>query len=134
MKKIVIIILVLITHSAIGQSVKPSIVDGPIDKYPVTIRLINRTGYKIDTLIFYNILFPSLAKNDSTEFFLIANYVNGDIVDGRIAGFTIDNVNWVWHCLGRPYDYQNKILRLEILMEPSRYIEGNYRLITKIIV
>ena len=96
MKKIVIILLVFIAHSANGQNVKSSILDGPIDKGPVTVKLINRTGYKIDTLIFYNRLFTSLEKNDSTDFFQISNYINGEIAEyGRIAGFAIDNVNWV---------------------------------------
>ena len=74
MKNIIIIILLFITHSANGQNVKPSILDGPNDRHPVHVQLINRTGHKIDTLIIYKRLFLNLENKDSTDFFKTPHY------------------------------------------------------------
>lgn len=133
MKKLVLLFLSLSGYFVNAQTGNSLILDGSLDNDPIKVQLINRTGYQIDTLIFHNRLFPVLENNDSTKTFQIGNYVEGDFVRGTIIGVSIDNANWVWHCLGRPHNsYPTKILKLEIILIPSPFIKGESRLITKI--
>lgn len=129
-----------------GQTRSDSIIDGVFiqemnlinGKYelrmpnPVTVKLINSTGYDIDAMIFYSTYFPKLEKDSSTTFFKIPNYVKSDIVEGSIENLKIDNGNWIWHCKGVPFNYENKMLIIEVVLEKSYVVDGYYRLGTRI--
>jgi hypothetical protein len=147
MKTILLYITFLfLTVSTFGQTLSDSIIDGVYIQEmnlingklelrvpnPVNVKLINSTGHDIDTLIFYSVFFPKLEKDSSTPFFTIPNYEDSDFVRGSIQNLKVDNVNWIWHCKGVPYNYENKTLIIEIVLEESRFVEENYRLETRI--
>ncbi len=138
--------LFLSPYMMFGQSVSDSIIDGIYikemtlinGKYeyrvpnPVRVKLINSTGYDIDTLIFYGKHFPKLEKDSSTTFFDIPNYVNWDYATGNILNLKIDNANWVWNCKGVPFNYEHKTLILDIVLVESKFRYGYYRMETRI--
>lgn len=141
-----IIILFLFQGYAFGQTFSDSLINGIYiqemnlitGKYelrvpkPVTIKLVNSTGYDIDTLIFYNIYFPNLQKDSSTAFFQIPNYTKSDLVRGGIKNLKIDNCMWGWSCRPQPFNYENKKLIIEIVLAESKVLENHYRLETTI--
>ncbi|AEA45930.1 hypothetical protein [Fluviicola taffensis] len=139
-------ILFMFQGYAFGQTVSDSIIDGVyiqemnlingkhelrIPK-PVTVKLVNSTGYDIDTLIFYSIYFPKLQKDSSTVFFAIPNYEKSDFVRGSVQGLKIDNGLWGWDCKPGPFDYENKTLIIEIILADSKVLKDHYRLETSI--
>lgn len=138
--------LFLFQANAFGQTISDSIIDGVYIQEmnlingknelrfpnPVKVKLVNSTGFDIDTLIFYSIYFPKLQKDSSTTFFTIPNYEKSDFVRGSIHGFEIDNGNWGWDCKPGPFDYENKTLIIEIVLTDSKVLRKHYRLETKI--
>jgi len=129
-----------------GQSLADSVVDGVYiqewnlinGKYlsrmaePVTVKLVNATGHDIRDVIFYNVYFPILEKDSATAFFHVPNYMPSDFVSGKIKEVKIDNGNWIWYCKGVPYNYENKTLILEIVLEDSEFVSAAFRLNTRI--
>ena len=135
--KNIIIIVFLIQTLAFGQKGHTNILDGALvskSSQPATVQLVNSTGYDIDTLLFYNIFFPSLEKDSSTAFFSIPNYKQSDFVRGSIQTVEIDNVRWYWNCKPDPlsFEYQSKNLIIEIILADSKMLENHYRLETRI--
>lgn len=144
--KTIIFHILLFQINTYGQTRVDSVLDGMYiqemnlisGKYelrnpgPVTVQLINSTGFDIDSVLFYNIYIPKLEKDSATDFFKIRNYKKSDFVHGSIPNIKIDNHNWVMHCRGVPYNYENRTLIIEIVLVNSRTSEGKMRLETRI--
>lgn len=132
MKNLLIGILIVICKTVAAQNPERSILDGP-DYGPVTIQFVNHTGYRIDTLILGGILYWSLEKDSATRFITTPNYLDNELVYGNIQGIILDRVNWIWHCRGVPYRYQNMTLIVEIVLIESPFTECKYRMVSKIL-
>lgn len=138
--------LFLFQYRVFGQNLCDSIIDGVYiqemnqinGKYelripnPIKVKLINSTGHDIDSLIFYSVYFSKLEKDSTTIYFNIPNYEKSDFVRGSIQNVKIDNGDWIWYCKGVPYNYENKTLIIEIVLEKSTFVDGDYRLETRI--
>lgn len=133
MKNLTIAILFLSCKTAAGQNQEPTILDGLKNYGPVTVQLVNHTGYRIDTLIFGGIFFKYLENDSLTAPLKMDNYLENSFIYGSIHEIDLDKVQWIWHCTGAPYNYQYKTLLVEIVLIESPFIVGKCRLISKIL-
>lgn len=99
---------------------------------PVKVRLINATGYRLDSIYFYNNFFAVLEKDSATSFFKIPNYEDGYDIKGKIEQLEIrSGLPSGWDGKPVPYNYPGETINVEIILRESRIQKGVFRLYTK---